>query len=142
MRGQEVRYSVQTPSPLIARVFLVNIPNIMGTNVPCVREYHSYLNAHWLSDLRQIYTSGSSLTTRRRHLAKEHLEDYLSFIAQNNLPNKLPDALRKQRQEQRARDSQRIPFSIEVFEEQLIAVIVSNDLVSPPSFALTLLIYV
>src|SRR4051812_10169362 len=76
--------------------FLVNIPNIMGTNVPCVREYHSYLNAHWLSDLRQIYTSGSSLTTRRRHLAKEHLEDYLSFIAQNNLPNKLPDALRKQ----------------------------------------------
>lgn len=47
----------------------------------------------------------------------------------------------KKRQEQHARDSQRIPFSMQAFEEQLVTVIVSNDLASPPLLALTQLIY-
>jgi hypothetical protein len=46
----------------------------------------------------------------------------------------------KKRQEH-ARDSQRIPFSMQAFEEQLVTVIVSNDLASPPLLALTQLIY-
>ncbi|KAJ7448703.1 hypothetical protein FB451DRAFT_1532285 [Mycena latifolia] len=76
----------------------------------------------------QLYAAGSSLTTRRRHLGKEHSPAYLALIATRKLPNKLPDVLRKQRQEQRARDMQRIPFSIQAFENELVTVIVSNDL--------------
>ena len=74
--------------------------------------------------------SGSSHTTRRHHLGKEHLSEYLTLIDTRKLPNKLPDALLKQRQEQRARDLEPTAFSIQAFEDQLITVVVSNDLVS------------
>ncbi|KAJ7465958.1 hypothetical protein FB451DRAFT_1486159 [Mycena latifolia] len=76
----------------------------------------------------QVYSSGSSLTTRRKHLGKDHRPQYLQLIADRKLPNKLPEALRKEREEQRARDMQRTPFSIAAFEEKLVQVIVSNDL--------------
>ncbi|KAJ6627089.1 hypothetical protein B0H10DRAFT_1941289 [Mycena sp. CBHHK59/15] len=76
----------------------------------------------------QVCASGSSLTTRRRHLGKEHLPEYLTLMDTRKLPNKLPDALIKQRKEQRARDLQHTAFSIQAFEDQLITVFVSNDL--------------
>ncbi|KAJ7045011.1 hypothetical protein C8F04DRAFT_1174003 [Mycena alexandri] len=76
----------------------------------------------------QTYSTGSSLTTRRKHLAKEHLTEYLELIAARKLPNKLPEVLRKERDAQRARNMQRIPFSIAAFEEKLAQVVVSNDL--------------
>lgn len=78
----------------------------------------------------QPYAAGSSLSTRRRHLEKEHLTEYLALIAARKLENKLPGALLKRWQEQWAKDMQRTPFSIAAFEEKLVTVIVSNDLVS------------
>lgn len=82
-----------------------------------------------LNSSRQVYSSGSSLTTRRKHLGKDHRPQYLQLIADRKLPNKLPEALQKEREEQRARDMQRTLFSIAAFEEKLVQVIVSNNLV-------------
>lgn len=88
------------------------------------------VNTCIFNSLSQLYAAASSLTTRRRHLGKEHLQQYLTLVETRKLPNKLPDALRKQRQEEHARAMQRTAFSIKAFEDQLVAVIVSNDLVS------------
>lgn len=79
--------------------------------------------------LRQLYAAASSLTTRRGHLGKAHLPEYLELIQARGLPNKLPHALKQQREEQRARDAARTAFSVKTFEDQLVTVIVSNDLV-------------
>ncbi|KAJ7820057.1 hypothetical protein B0H14DRAFT_2600171, partial [Mycena olivaceomarginata] len=51
-----------------------------------------------------------------------------SSLRIGNCRTKLPEALQKEREEQRARDMQRTPFSIAAFEEKLVQVIVSNDL--------------
>jgi hypothetical protein len=92
------------------------------------------LSAKWIEIMlissSQPYAAGSSLSTRRRHLEKEHLTEYLALIGARKLTNKLPGALLKQWQEQRAKDMQQTPFSIAAFEEKLVTVIVSNDLAS------------
>ena len=80
---------------------------------------------------RQPYAAASSLTTRRTHLGKAHLPEYLALIETCQLPNKLPNFLKQKREEQRARDSARTTFSAKALEDQLLKVIVANDLVCP-----------
>jgi hypothetical protein len=127
-------YSRQTPSPQTAKHSLGNILSIVDSNASCAREWYICGNNHILSFffffLRQPYQSGSSLTTCRKHLAKEHLPEYLALIETRKWINKLPDTMLKRRQEQRAKDLQHTAFSIQALEEQLITVIVTNDLVS------------
>lgn len=79
--------------------------------------------------LRQIYAAASSLSTRRTHLGNLHEPEYLALIQARNLPNKLPAATLRQREEKRAKDAARTLFSVKAFEDQLVTVIVSNDLV-------------
>ena len=131
MHGQRIWYSQQTLSLLIARLSTGNTLSIAASSVVCVRKCHIYIdNQVLIRSSSQLYSSGSSLTTRRKHLGKHHLEEYLTLIANRNLVNKLPDALLRERDKQRARDFQWTPFSIQAFEQQLMTVIVSNDLVS------------
>jgi asparagine synthetase A len=68
--------------------------------------------AYWSS---QIYAVVSSLTTHRRQLANKHLPQYLELIADRKLENKLPEALRKQREEERAKNLGHTAFSTSVF---------------------------
>lgn len=131
MLGRGTTYSRKTPNLPTAKRFSGNTLNIGGTSVACVREYQViFLNTCILNSPSQLYASGSSLTTRRRHLGKEHVQRYLELIQTRQLPNKLPEFLRKQREEDHARDIQRTPFSIKAFQDKLVSVIVSNDLVS------------
>ncbi|KAJ7750265.1 hypothetical protein B0H16DRAFT_1691620 [Mycena metata] len=76
----------------------------------------------------QPYAAASSLTTRRTHLGKAHLPEYLALIETRQLPNKLPNFLKQKREEQRARNSVRTTFSAKALEDQLLKVIVANDL--------------
>jgi hypothetical protein len=97
--------------------------------VMSVRALSPFVMCAYYAFSRQLYASASSLTTRRKHLGKAHLPEYLALIQARGLPNKLPNALRQQREEQRARDSARTMFSAKSFEDQLVTVIVANDLV-------------
>ncbi|KAJ7362435.1 hypothetical protein DFH08DRAFT_950698 [Mycena albidolilacea] len=76
----------------------------------------------------QIYAAASSLSTHRTHLGNLHEPEYLVFIQAQNLPNKLPAATLRQREEKRAKDAARTLFSVKAFEDQLVTVIVLNDL--------------
>lgn len=80
---------------------------------------------------RQEYSSGSSLTTRRLHLqnTEGHMEAYITAVQQYGFENKLPEILQQKADEERVANSQRVPFSMTAFREQLVKVIVSNDLV-------------
>ncbi|KAJ7923208.1 hypothetical protein B0H13DRAFT_1865160 [Mycena leptocephala] len=73
----------------------------------------------------KVYSSGSSLTTRRNHL-QSHADDYDHIISKYKLPNKLPAVRRKQREQNE--ELRRAPFSIAAPTDQLVKVIVSNDL--------------
>lgn len=95
-----------------------------------VRALSTVANLYLLLFLRQNYAAASSLTTRRGHLGKVHEPEYLQLIQARGLTNKLPNATRWQREEKRARDAARTLFSVQTFEDQLVMVIVSNDLVN------------
>ncbi|KAJ7833957.1 hypothetical protein B0H14DRAFT_2591167 [Mycena olivaceomarginata] len=71
---------------------------------------------------------GAVTPLHRHHFGKEYLSEHLTLMDTRKLPNKLPDALLKQRQEQRARDWQLTALSIQAFADQLITVVVFNDL--------------
>ncbi|KAJ7478513.1 hypothetical protein FB451DRAFT_1172845 [Mycena latifolia] len=94
----------------------------------CQAFYEEHIQGFKCKLCPQLYAAASSLTTRRNHLGKAHLPEYLALIQARGLPKKLPNALKQQREKQRARDSARTTFSVKTLEDQLLTVIVANDL--------------
>ena len=130
MPRQAMRYWRQMRNLVIVRLFSVCILNIVGFNAPSAHEYCCNPVVHLLTNCRQVYLSGSSLATRRCHISKAHYPEYMEYITKNKLANKLPDALLKQRQEQRQKALNHPIFTIPAFKDHLVSMIVSNDLVS------------
>jgi hypothetical protein len=78
--------------------------------------------------LRRVYASGTSVSSRRKHLEGQHLPEYLDAIHQHNWARK-PSADRAKKLEERRTNYHRIPFSAAALANQLVRVVVSNDLV-------------
>ncbi|KAJ7831297.1 hypothetical protein B0H14DRAFT_2592743 [Mycena olivaceomarginata] len=69
------------------------------------------------------------LTTRREHLEKRHLQEYLEIIGKYGWSNMLPKHRLSELSKQRAGELGRVPFSNAELLKRLVKVIVSHDLV-------------
>lgn len=119
--------------PPIVDIFLGNVNRMVHSSVAYARMHFGAIypcNVPIIIPCRKVYASGSSLSTRRTHLQSDgHIQTYLDIVTKHGLENKLPTERRRQAEEQRAKDLQRIPFSMKAFSEQLMKVFVANDLV-------------
>ncbi|KAJ6449125.1 ribonuclease H-like domain-containing protein [Mycena sanguinolenta] len=74
-----------------------------------------------------VYAAGTSISSRRKHLEGQHVDEYLDAIHQHTWAHK-PSADHAQQLEGQRTNHQRVPFSTASLANQLVRVIVSNDL--------------
>ncbi|KAF7372280.1 Zinc finger BED domain-containing protein 4 [Mycena venus] len=75
----------------------------------------------------RVYASGTSVSSRRKHLEGQHLDEYLDAIHQHTWARK-PSADHEKQLEERRTNYQRVPYSTAALANQLVRVVVSNDL--------------
>ncbi|KAF8128334.1 hypothetical protein K438DRAFT_909966 [Mycena galopus ATCC 62051] len=74
-----------------------------------------------------VYAAGTRFSSRRKHLERQHVNEYLDAITQHTWAHK-PSADRAQQLERQRTIYQRVPFSTASLANQLVRVVVSNDL--------------
>ena len=76
---------------------------------------------------RMTYAPGSSNTTLRVHLDRDHREEYIRVCKQNNWEIKIASARQSQLEIASPLDAQRTPFSKSAFIQHLVMFIAAND---------------